>query len=116
MDNISTVKEAFARLEREGRLALPKGFCTGEYIHKPNCQGCFPMGEEWYIFRIDERNTPQITGPFRQEGIIYACALMLNQAAGLEEYRFSEEERSYYIHNHYRSQAELPFNQGNATQ
>ena len=53
----------------------------GEYVRKPNCQGCFPMGEDWYIFRIDERNVPQITGRFRQEGIIYACALMLNQAA-----------------------------------
>lgn len=111
MDNISTVKEAFARLEREGSLALPKDFCTGEFVRKPNCQGCFPMGKDWYIFRIDEQNTPQITGPFRQEGIVYACALMLNQAAGLEEYRFSEEERSIYIHNHYRSQAEIPFNQ-----
>lgn len=113
MDNIDTVKEEFARLEKEGRLALPADFCIGEYVRKPNCQGCFSVGEKWYIFRIDERNTPLITGPFRQKGIVYACALMLNQAAGLEEYRFSEEERSIYIHNHYCSQAELPSNQEN---
>ena len=109
MENISTVKEEFARLEREGRLALPQDFCMGEYVPKPNGQGCFPMGEAWYIFRIDEKNTPQITGPFSQQGIIYACALMLNQSAGLEEYRFSNKERSIYIHNHYLSQEELPF-------
>ena len=107
MDNISMVKREFARLEQEGRLVLPEDFHTGEYVRKPNCQGCFPMGEKWYVFRIDEYNVPQITGPFRQEGIIYACALMLHQTAGLEEYRFSEEERSNYIHNHYRSQTEL---------
>ena len=110
MDNIMRIKEEFARLEGEGRIALPEGFCTGEYVQKPNCQGCFPMGAAWYIYRIDEKNTPQITGPFSQKGIIYACALMLNQAAGVEEYRFSGEERSIYIHNHYHSQAELPSN------
>lgn len=110
MDSIKAVKNVFARLKREGRLALPRGFCRGEFVHKPNSQGCFPMGEAWYIYRIDEKNTPQITGPFSQKGIIYACALMLNQSAGLEEYRFSDEERSIYIHNHYHSQAELPSN------
>ena len=110
MDIIRTVKEAFARLEGEGRLALPKDFFMGEYVRKPNCQGCFPMGEAWYIYRTDEKNIPQITGPFTQKGVIYACALMLNQSAGLEEYRFSDEERSVYIHNHYRSQAEIPSN------
>ena len=111
MDTVTTVKEVFARLEKEGRLALPEDFRIGEYVRKPNCRGCFPKGEAWYIFRVDERNTPQITGPFRPEGIVYACALMLNQSAGLEEYRFSEEERSVYIHNHYRSEAELSFPQ-----
>lgn len=108
MDTVSSVREEFARLEKEGRLALPADFCVGEYVRRPNGRGCFPVGEKWYLFRIDERNNSQITGPFRREGILYACALMLNQSAGLEEYRFSEEERSVYIHNHYRSQTELP--------
>ena len=107
MDHISSVKEEFTRLTKEGRLTLPEDFCTGEYVRKPNCQGCFPIGDRWYIFRTDEHNIPQITGPFCQQGIVYACALMLHQAAGLEEYRFSEEERSIFIHSHYSSREEL---------
>ena len=51
MDNISTVKEEFARLEKEGRLILPDDFCMGEYVRRPNCKGCFPMGKSWYIFK-----------------------------------------------------------------
>ena len=53
-------------------------------------------------------NEEQITGPFSEKGIVYACAMMLHQASGLEEYRFSDEERSIYIHSHYRSPEELP--------
>ena len=64
-----------------------------------------------YLYRIDEHNTPQITGPFGQQGIVYACAMMLHQAAGIEDYRFSEEERSIFIHNHYSSREELPTEQ-----
>lgn len=111
MDHVSSVEKELTRLVKEGRLTLPKDFCIGEYVRKPNCQGCFSTGDRWYLFRIDEYNTPQITGPFRQEGIVYACALMLHQAAGLEEYRFSEEERSIFIHSHYRSWEELTINQ-----
>ena len=111
MDQISSVENEFARLVKEGRLTLPEDFCAGEYVRKPNCQGCFPAGDRWYLFRIDEHNTPQITGPFGQQGIVYACAMMLHQATGLEGYRFSEEERSIYIHNHYSSPGELPTEQ-----
>ena len=108
MDNVSFVREEFARLEREGLLKLPANFCVGQYVGKPDRQGCFPNGEGWYLYRIDERNFPQITGPFRPQGIVYACAMMLHQAAGLGEYRFSDAERSIYIHNHYHSREELP--------
>lgn len=114
MDNISSVKNEFKRLTEEGKLRLPENFYVGEYVRKPDCQGCFPVGEEWYLFRIDERNLPQITGPFSRQGIIYACALMLHQTAGLEEYRFSEKERSNYIHNHYRAPEEIPGAAGNS--
>ncbi len=107
MDHISSVKKELIRLKKEGRMIFPEDFYVGEYVRKPNCQGCFPIGDRWYLFRIDEYNTPQITGPFRQQGIVYACALMLHQAAGLEEYRFSEEERSIFIHSHYSSREEL---------
>ena len=108
MDNVSTLRDLFSRLAEEGRLELPEDFITGEYIRKPNCRGCFPHGDGWFIFRIDEYNNPQITGPFSEKGIIYACAMMLHQASGLEEYRFSDQERSIYIHNHFRSPEELP--------
>ena len=108
MGNIRSVKKEFNRLIKEGRLRIPDHFYIGEYVRMPNCQGCFPMGDGWYIFRIDDHNAPQITGPFRREGILYACALMLHQSAGLEEYRFSEEERSIYIHRHFRSREEIP--------
>jgi hypothetical protein len=108
MDYVSSVKDEFNRLAKEGLLIFPEDFCAGEYVRKPNCQGYFPVGDRWFLFQIDEHNTPQITGPFRQQGIVYACALMLHQAAGLEDYRFSEEERSIFIHNHYSSREELP--------
>ena len=108
MYNVNTLKNVFSRLAEEGRLVLPEDFCAGEYIRKPNCQGCFPHGDGWFLFRIDEHNNPQITGPFSEKGIVYACALMLHQASGLEEYRFSDEERSIYIHHHYRSPEDLP--------
>ena len=108
MDNVSRLRNVFSRLAEEGRLKLPDGFLTGEYARRPNCQGCFPHGDGWYLFRIDERNNPQITGPFSEGGIVYACALRLHQASGLEDYRFSEEERSIYIHRHYHSPEELP--------
>ena len=111
MDQVNSVKKEFTRLAKEGRLTFPENFYTGEYVRKPNCQGCFPAGDRWYLFRIDEHNTPQITGPFGQQGIVYACAMMLHQAAGLEDYRFSEEERSIFIHNHYSSREELPTEQ-----
>ena len=108
MDQVSALKNLFSRLEEEGRLALPEGFRTGEYIERPNCQGCFPHGDGWYIFSIDEHNNPQITGPFSEKGIVYACAMMLHQSSGLAEYRYSDEERTIYIHNHYHSLDELP--------
>ena len=108
MDHVNSVKKEFIRLAEEGRLTFPENFYIGEYVRKPNCQGCFPIGDRWYLFRIDEHNTPQITGPFRQQGIVYACALMLHQTSGLGKYRFSDEDRSIYIHNHYRSPEELP--------
>ena len=107
MNHASTLKDLFSRLEEEGRLKLPEGFRTGEYIRKPDSLGCFPHGDGWFLYRIDEQNNPQITGPFSEKGIVYACALMLHQASGLEEYRFSDEERSIYIHQHYRSPEEL---------
>ena len=111
MNHVSSVKKELTRLAKEGRLTFPEDFSVGEYVRKPNCQGCFSIGNRWYLFRIDEYNTPQITGPFRQQGIVYACALMLHQAAGLEEYRFSEEEQNIFIHNHYGSLEELPIDQ-----
>ena len=107
MDHVNTLRDLFSRLVEEGRLKLPEGFFTGEYVRRPNCQGCFPHRDGWFIFRIDEYNNPQITGPFSEKGIVYACALMLHQTSGLDEYRFSDEERSIYIHNHYRSPEEL---------
>ena len=107
MDHVSTLKNILTRLAEEGCLEIPEDFRIGEYIRKPNCQGCFPHGDRWFLFRIDEHNNPQITGPFSEKGIVYACALMLHQTSGLEEYRFSDEERSIYIHNHYRSPEEL---------
>ena len=107
MFNNGSVKKEFARLEKEGRLLLPEDFHIGEFVRKPNCQGCFCEGKEWYIFRVDEQNNPQITGPFRKQAIVYACAMMLHQSSCLEEYRFSEEERSIYIHNHYHSMEEV---------
>ena len=108
MDNVSTLKDLFSRLAEEGRLELPENFSTGKYVRKPDGLGCFLHGGGWFLYRIDEHNHPQITGPFSEKGIIYACALMLHQASGLEDYRFSEEERSIYIHDHYRSPEELP--------
>ncbi len=108
MDNVNTLRDLLSRLAEEGRLELPEGFSIGEYIRKPNCQGCFPHGGGWFLYRIDEHNNPQITGPFSGNGIVYACALMLHQASGLEEYRFSDEERNIYIHHHYHSPEELP--------
>ena len=82
MENVNEINKEFARLAEEGRLMLPEDFCAGEYIRKPNCQGFFPHGENWFLFRIDEHNHPQITGPFHGKSIIYACALMLHQASG----------------------------------
>ena len=111
MDHVNSVKKEFIRLAEEGRLTFPENFYIGEYVRKPNCQGYFPVEGKWYLFRVDEHNTPQITGPFRREGIVYACALMLHQAEGLEDYRFSEEERSVFIHKHYSSREELPADQ-----
>ena len=108
MDHANTLNNVFSRLAEEGRLELPEDFCTGEYIRKPNCRGCFPHRDGWFLYRIDEHNDPQITGPFSEKGIVYACALMLHQASGLEDYRFSDAERSIYIHHHYRSPEELP--------
>ena len=101
MDNVNTLKGLFSHLAEEGRLELPEDFRIGEYIRKPNCQGCFPHGDGWFLYRIDEHNNPQITGPFSEKSIVYACALMLHQTSGLGKYRFSDEDRSIYIHNHY---------------
>ena len=109
MNTIGSVRREMARLSKKGLLDLPKDFCIGEYVRKPNGQGCFQKGKKWYIFRIDERNESQITGPFSRQGIVYACAMMLHQTSYLEDCRFSEEERSVYIHDHYRSPEELPF-------
>ena len=108
METLNAIKQELARLAEAGRLTLPEDFHAGEYVRKPNCQGFFPKGKGWFIYRTDERNSPLITGPFTRQGIVYACAMMLHQASGLEEYRFSEEERSIYIHNHFRSPEELP--------
>ena len=107
MDHVSMLRNLFSRLAEEGRLELPGDFFIGEYVRKPNAQGCFLHGDGWFLFRIDEHNQPQITGPFSEKGIVYACALMLHQASGLEEYRFSEEERSIYIHRHDHSPEDL---------
>ena len=47
MDHVNSVKKEFTRLAEEGRLTFPENFYTGEYVRKPNCKGCFPIGDRW---------------------------------------------------------------------
>lgn len=89
------------------RIDEYKEFHVGEFINKPNQYGCFKRNSDWYMYINDEKNFCTFTGPFNVDGIIYACAKLLNVAKVFQDYRFSEEELTIYLNNFFHSFEEI---------
>lgn len=79
-----------------------KEFYLGELIKKPDVEGCVLMNNVWYLYSTDNLANITYTGPFRNDSIVYACALRLNLSKHFKKYKFSKDDRHIYMHNHYR--------------
>lgn len=91
------------RLKQQADENANLSFIFGEFIDSPNNKGVFQLRNQWFIYENDERNIKSITGPFRDDDIIYACTKLLHISKHFEEYRFSKDAKNTYIHVHFRS-------------
>ena len=101
-----TIKNIFEEKAQEKGIVIPDSFHFGELIRSPGACGCVKRG--WFVYQTDEHNALMITGPFSDRGIVFACAMTLHISRHFQEYRFSEEEWSVFIHGHYTSFEDIP--------
>lgn len=85
------------------KLKIREDFTVGEFVRKPGMCGCVDIKGGWYLYSVDDHNDCIFTGPFNDKAIIYACAVKLHSGKLFQEYRFTNEEFSVYMSNHFYS-------------
>ena len=101
--NAEDIKNSISDHLKEAGESVDQSFNYGEFVNVPNNKGVFLIKERWFIYEIDEKNERSITGPFQNEDIIYACAMLMHISKYFDEYRFSPQAKDIYIHTHFRS-------------
>lgn len=91
----------------ESRLEIGNNFVVGEFIRNPGMNGCVEIKGGWYIYSVDDHADYIFTGPFNDKAIVYACAVKMHSSKLFQEYRFSKEEFSVYMNNHFYSIDEI---------
>lgn len=81
-------------------------FSINEFKEIPGHMGVFQRHEKWFVYTTDEHAFCSIFGPFDVHGII--CAVLKKIHMKNPDYQWkTEEEKSIYINNHFRSVAEI---------
>lgn len=81
-------------------------FSVNEFKEIPDHMGVFQRHGKWFVYTTDEHAFCSIHGPFNRHGIV--CAVLKKLHVKNPDYQWkTEEERSIYINNHFRSLAEV---------
>ncbi|QFJ53724.1 hypothetical protein [Pseudobutyrivibrio xylanivorans] len=91
----------------ESKLEIGSDFIVGEFVRKPGMSGCMEIKGSWYLYSVDDHADCIFTGPFNDKAIVYACAVKMHSSKLFQEYRFSKEEFSVYMNNHFYSLEEM---------
>ena len=89
------------------KVEIPENFIIGEVVANPGMNGCVEVNGSWYIYSFDDHADAVFTGPFNDKAIVYACAVRLRCSKLFQEYRFTNEEFSVYMSNHFYSLEEI---------
>ena len=81
-------------------------FSVNEFKEIPGHMGVFQRHAKWFVYTTDEHAFCSIQGPFDVHGII--CAVLKKLYMKNPDYQWkTEEERSIYLNNYFRSLAEI---------
>lgn len=109
-DKVQSIPMSMQQLKElvESRLfangeTLDADFVFGDFQNCPNSYGVFNKEHFWFLYSNDEKNIHSINGPFTENEIVYAIAKKLHKSQHFEDYKFGNDAKHIYIHNHYRS-------------
>lgn len=100
---VDELKSFFSERIHDMNQGKVSEFHFGEFINTPDNEGVFQLNGKWFLYSTDERNVKDITGPFGDSEVVYACAVHFRLSKYYKEYKFGDDAMNIYLYSHYRS-------------